>query len=87
MLFRSYIYPIKSCAPQSIHRWPLTPYSLLYDREWMIIDQHLNPLTLKRLPLLSQIRPTVNLQENQLILHATDHQPFVLDFDQGKMIR
>jgi hypothetical protein len=81
-----YIYPIKSCSSISVKEWPLTSLSLLYDREWMIVDQNFNPLTLKRLPLLSQIKPVINLQENQLILNAKNHSAFIIDIKNGLLV-
>jgi hypothetical protein len=79
-----YVYPVKSCGAFAVQEWPLTSLSLLYDREWMIIDQHSNPLTLKRLPALSQIKPSIDLKENRLILNASNVSPFVLQIDQGR---
>lgn len=78
-----YIYPIKSCGSFKVKEWPLTSLSLLYDREWMIIDQNCNPLTLKRLPSLSQIRPVIDLHQHRLVLYANNHAPFTLDINQG----
>jgi hypothetical protein len=78
-----YIYPIKSCGSISVTEWPLTSISFLYDREWMIIDQNLNPLTLKRLPSLSQIKPSINLKQHQLILNANDHPSLIIDINNG----
>jgi hypothetical protein len=83
ILTKIYIYPIKSCASISVNEWPLTSISFLYDREWMIIDQNFNPLTLKRLPLLSQIKPYINLKQNQLILNADNHPSFIIDINNG----
>ncbi|CAF3564812.1 unnamed protein product [Adineta steineri] len=76
-----YIYPIKSCGSMSVKEWPLTSISFLYDREWIIIDQNLNPLTLKRLPSLAQIKPFINLKQNQLILNANNHPSFIIDIN------
>ena len=81
-----YLYPIKSCCSISVQEWPLTSMSLLYDREWMIIDQNLNPLTLKRLPLLSQIKPFINLKDQQLMLNAKNHSPFIIDINNDSSI-
>ncbi|CAF4668647.1 unnamed protein product, partial [Rotaria magnacalcarata] len=55
--------------------------SFLYDREWMVMDQNLNPLTLKRLPALSQIKPAINSEKNQLILNATNHPSFIIEIN------
>jgi hypothetical protein len=52
----------------------------------MIVDQNFNPLTLKRLPLLSQIKPVINLQENQLILNAKNHSAFIIDIKNGLLV-
>ncbi|CAF3361653.1 unnamed protein product [Rotaria socialis] len=81
ILTHIYIYPIKSCASILVKEWPLTSMSFLYDREWMIIDQNLNPLTLKRLPALSQIKPSINSEQNQLILNATNHPSFIIEIN------
>lgn len=87
ILTNIYIYPIKSCSSISVKQWPITSLSFLYDREWMIIDQNLNPLTLKRLPLLSQIKPEINLKQNQLILNANNHPSFIIDINNGLILK
>ncbi|CAF0826603.1 unnamed protein product [Adineta ricciae] len=81
-----YIYPIKSCAPMSVTEWPLTSIAFLYDREWMIVDQNMNPLTLKRLPSLSQIKPHIDLKQKQLILSASNHPSFIIDIHRDSAI-
>lgn len=86
ILTHIYIYPIKSCSAILVKEWPLTSLALLYDREWMIIDQNLKPLTLKRLPLLSQIKPMIDLEQHQLILHAKNHSSFSIDIKNGLFI-
>ncbi|CAF0933610.1 unnamed protein product [Rotaria sp. Silwood1] len=86
ILTHIYIYPIKSCGSISVKEWPITSISFLYDREWMIIDQNLNPLTLKRLPSLSQIKPSINLKQNQLILNANNHPSFIIDINNDSTI-
>ncbi|CAF1010950.1 unnamed protein product [Rotaria sordida] len=86
ILTHIYIYPIKSCGSISVKEWPLTSISFLYDREWIIIDQNLNPLTLKRLPSLSQIKPFINLKQNQLILNANHHPSFIIDINNDSTI-
>ena len=83
ILTHIYIYPVKSCGSISIKEWPLSSISFLYDREWMIVDQNFNSLTLKRLPLLSQIKPSINLETNQLILNANNHSSFIIDINNG----
>lgn len=86
ILTHIYIYPIKSCASILVKEWPLTSMAFLYDREWMIVDQNLSPLTLKRLPLLSQIKPFIDLEQHQLILNATNNSPFIIDINNGLYI-
>ena len=83
ILTNIYVYPVKSCSAMSVQEWPLTSLSLLYDREWMIVDQNFHPLTLKRLPALSQIKPTIDLKENQLMLNAKDHPSLIIDIRNG----
>ena len=65
-----YLYPVKSCASMKIENsWPLNgSQGLLYDRYWAITDYNGIVLTQKRLPLLTQLRPSIDLSRRQLIL-------------------
>lgn len=52
-----YIYPIKSCGAQEIYAWPLSESGLLYDRQWIIVNEEEKALTLKNYPQLNKIKP------------------------------
>ncbi|GJN88068.1 hypothetical protein Rhopal_001024-T1 [Rhodotorula paludigena] len=69
-----YIYPIKSCAAQSLppsQPWPLTPAGLLYDREFMLVSSSTGrALNQKRYPRMALIRPTVDRERGVLCIEA-----------------
>ncbi|KAF9583987.1 hypothetical protein BGW38_007940 [Lunasporangiospora selenospora] len=73
------IYPIKSCQGFKIPRdqaWPIAPHGLLYDREWMLVDEVTgSALTQKRYPRMCMIRAEVLLDQNMMVIeHDTDEQ-------------
>jgi uncharacterized protein len=54
-----YIYPIKSCAGLSVKSAEITPHGLLYDRQWLIVDQTGRFQTQRQIPHLVWITPSV----------------------------
>ena len=66
------IYPIKSCRGYKIPRgksWPIAPHGLLYDREWMLVDEITGAaLTQKRFPRMCMIRAEILLDQNLMIV-------------------
>ncbi|MCK4493611.1 MAG: MOSC domain-containing protein [Methylococcales bacterium] len=50
------IYPIKSLAGIRVNRWQVTKKGLRYDRKWMLIDQHQQFLSQRRLPKMALIK-------------------------------
>ena len=70
-----YLYPIKSCASMKIaHSWTInSDQGLLYDRHWVIVDANGVVLTQKRLPLLTQLEPCIDLARKKLILTLKSH--------------
>ncbi|KAG0047335.1 hypothetical protein BGZ83_007586 [Gryganskiella cystojenkinii] len=66
------IYPIKSCRGYKIPRgqpWPIAPHGLLYDREWMLVDEVTGAaLTQKRFPRMCMIRAEILLDQNLMIV-------------------
>ncbi|KAF9429276.1 hypothetical protein BGZ76_001556 [Entomortierella beljakovae] len=71
------IYPIKSCRGYKIPRgesWPIAPHGLLYDREWMLVDEITGAaLTQKRFPKMCMIQTEIYLKQNLM----------VVEYDQG----
>ncbi len=64
-----YVYPIKSCAALKITQglWPLAEGSLLYDRQFVIM-QGKSCVTQKNQPLLCQVRPEIDLANQTMTL-------------------
>ena len=66
------IYPVKSCAGQELkeeEEWPVTPYGLLHDREWCIVDLATGrALSQKRIPKMATIRARVDRRRRLLVL-------------------
>ncbi|KAF9206670.1 hypothetical protein BGZ49_002031 [Haplosporangium sp. Z 27] len=66
------IYPIKSCRGYKVPRgksWPIAPHGLLYDREWMLVDNVTGAaLTQKRYPRMCMIRTEIHLEQNVMVV-------------------
>lgn len=63
-----HVYPIKSCGAFSPSSWPITKAGLLYDRQWVIVNEAGVALTQKREPKLCLIKPSIDLSTNLLTL-------------------
>ncbi|KAI9233227.1 MAG: pyridoxal phosphate-dependent transferase [Podila humilis] len=72
------IYPIKSCRGYKIpcgKAWPIAPHGLLYDREWMLVDEITGAaLTQKRFPRMCMIRAEVLLDQNLMVVEHDEPQ-------------
>ncbi|KAG0379282.1 hypothetical protein BGX24_001040 [Mortierella sp. AD032] len=70
------IYPIKSCRGYKIPQgqsWPIAPHGLLYDREWMLVDEVTGAaLTQKRFPRMCMIRAEVLLNQNLMVVEHNE---------------
>uniref|UniRef100_A0A182P7X2 Molybdenum cofactor sulfurase n=1 Tax=Anopheles epiroticus TaxID=199890 RepID=A0A182P7X2_9DIPT len=66
------LYPVKSCGPHRVTEgsWPLAATGLLYDRAFLIVDEHGVAMTQKKLPDMCRIRPTV--ERDRLVLQHDD---------------
>ncbi|KAF9939676.1 hypothetical protein BGZ65_009769 [Modicella reniformis] len=66
------IYPIKSCRGYRIphgQSWPIACHGLLYDREWMLVDEITGAaLTQKRYPRMCMIRAEILLDQNLMVV-------------------
>lgn len=51
-----YIYPVKSLAGFAVDQWPVSEKGLLYDRQWMLIDENRKFLSQRRLPKMALAR-------------------------------
>ena len=64
------LYPIKSCAGISVRQATLTTAGLsvdnVYDREWMVVDEHGQFLTQREYPKLALVSPRIRLDTIEL---------------------
>lgn len=55
------LYPVKSCSGISVREWTIGEEGLKYDRQWMIVTNSGTTLTQKRLPIMSLIKPSIDM--------------------------
>ncbi|KAJ7480154.1 molybdenum cofactor sulfurase [Mycena galericulata] len=79
------LYPIKSCAGQSLPNnlsWQIVPTGLLYDREWMLLDASSGKtLSQKQYPRMALVRPSVDLHRRILVVCAPGTSELLLPLD------
>ncbi|MBD9356095.1 MOSC domain-containing protein [Methylomonas albis] len=71
VLTQIYIYPVKSLAGIRVDQWPVDDKGLLYDRKWMLIDNHRQFLSQRRLPKMALIKTRI---ENEQLILSAPHQ-------------
>lgn len=69
-LSRIFIYPIKSLAGIEVNQWEVTPTGLTYDRKWMLVDEHQQFLSQRRLPKMALLK--TQIIDQQLIISAPE---------------
>ncbi|XP_030627601.1 molybdenum cofactor sulfurase [Chanos chanos] len=79
-----FIYPIKSCAAFEVTEWPLGPRGLLYDREWMLVNENGVCLSQKREPRLCLIQPSICLATKVLSIHAPGMDTISIPLEMGE---
>ena len=62
-----WVYPIKSCRSCKVEEWHLGENGLLYDREWALVGEDGEVLTLKKNPQLALIQPSLDLTTGLLL--------------------
>ncbi len=70
------IYPVKSLAGIHLTHWQVTKKGLLYDRQWMLIDEQGQFLSQRRLPKMALIKTAIT--DTQLILSAPEQPDLTL---------
>lgn len=55
-----WIYPIKSCRGIEVQQLEITTTGIKYDRQWMIVDEKNEFLTLRSEPRLALIKTAVD---------------------------
>jgi molybdenum cofactor sulfurtransferase len=77
------VYPIKSCGALNVKAWPLSSTGLLYDRQFMIVDDAGNAIGQKRCKKILLVQPIdINLNEKSLTLGAPGMDRLVISLEQ-----
>ncbi|XP_074573005.1 molybdenum cofactor sulfurase isoform X1 [Curcuma longa] len=64
------VYPVKSCAGFTVHKWPLSNIGLKYDREWLLKGPTGEIITQKKAPEMCNIQTFIDLEKGVLILES-----------------
>nr|XP_033786525.1 molybdenum cofactor sulfurase isoform X2 [Geotrypetes seraphini] len=72
-----------------VSEWPLGKQGLLYDRNWMIVNQNGVCLSQKQEPRLCLIRPFLDLKQNNMVITAEGMDPIKISLndESGKQNR
>lgn len=76
------IYPVKSCRGITLTRTELTPYGLMNDRRWMVVDAQGTFLSQRTLPKMALIETF--LSREGLSLKAPGSEPIEIPYVFGK---
>lgn len=77
---RLFIYPIKSAAPQAVSKWPLdVDGNFLWDRQFAVLDASGQALTMRRCPMLLEIKPKIDLKRQVMTINPP-YRSFVEGF-------
>ncbi|NXW94868.1 MOCOS sulfurase, partial [Alopecoenas beccarii] len=81
-----YLYPIKSCSAFEVTEWPVGNQGLLYDRNWMVVNQNGVCVTQKQEPSLCLVNPSIDLKKKVMVIQAEGMDPISvsLEEDTGK---
>ncbi|NWJ04266.1 MOCOS sulfurase, partial [Crypturellus undulatus] len=78
-----YLYPIKSCSAFEVAEWPVGNQGLLYDRNWMVVNQNGVCMTQKQEPRLCLINPSIDLKQNIMIIQAEGMDPISISLEEN----
>ncbi|NWI20820.1 MOCOS sulfurase, partial [Crypturellus soui] len=78
-----YLYPIKSCSAFEVAEWPVGNQGLLYDRNWMVVNQNGVCMTQKQEPRLCLINPSIDLKQNIMIIQAEGMDPISVSLEEN----
>ncbi|KAM4687750.1 molybdenum cofactor sulfurase [Discoglossus pictus] len=70
LLSHIYLYPIKSCSAFQVTEWPVAEQGLLFDRNWMIVNENGVCISQKQEPKLCLIHPSIDLRQGIMIIEA-----------------
>ncbi|XP_030302260.1 molybdenum cofactor sulfurase [Calypte anna] len=78
-----YLYPIKSCSAFEVTEWPVGNQGLLYDRNWMVVNQNGVCLTQKQDPRLCLVTPSVDLNKKLMVIQAEGMDPISVSLEEN----
>ncbi|NXX76619.1 MOCOS sulfurase, partial [Urocolius indicus] len=78
-----YLYPIKSCSAFEVVEWPVGNQGLLYDRNWMVVNQNGVCMTQKQEPRLCLVNPSVDLKKKVMIIQAEGMDPISVSLEEN----
>ncbi|XP_042695762.1 molybdenum cofactor sulfurase [Centrocercus urophasianus] len=78
-----YLYPIKSCSAFEVTEWPVGNQGLLYDRNWMVVNQNGVCITQKQEPKLCLINPSINLKQKIMVIQAEGMDPISVSLEEN----
>ncbi|NWY40695.1 MOCOS sulfurase, partial [Sylvia atricapilla] len=76
-----YLYPIKSCSAFEVTEWPVGNQGLLYDRNWMVVNQNGVCMTQKQEPRLCLVNPSIDLKQKIMVIQAEGMDPISVPLD------
>ncbi|XP_031445284.1 molybdenum cofactor sulfurase-like [Phasianus colchicus] len=78
-----YLYPIKSCSAFEVTEWPVGNQGLMYDRNWMVVNQNGVCITQKQEPKLCLINPSINLKQKIMVIQAEGMDPISVSLEEN----
>ncbi|NXY40253.1 MOCOS sulfurase, partial [Ceuthmochares aereus] len=78
-----YLYPIKSCSAFEVTEWPVGNQGLLYDRNWMVVNQNGVCMTQKQEPRLCLVTPSIDLKQNIMVIEAEGMDPVSVSLEEN----
>ncbi|XP_051466774.1 molybdenum cofactor sulfurase isoform X1 [Apus apus] len=76
-----YLYPIKSCSAFEVTEWPVGNQGLLFDRNWMVVNQNGVCITQKQEPKLCLVNPSIDLNKKVMVIHAEGMDPISVSLE------
>ncbi|XP_075272814.1 molybdenum cofactor sulfurase isoform X2 [Opisthocomus hoazin] len=78
-----YLYPIKSCSAFEVTEWPVGNQGLLYDRNWMVVNQNGVCMTQKQEPRLCLVNPSIDLNKKVMVIQAEGMDPISVSLEEN----
>ncbi|NXV47308.1 MOCOS sulfurase, partial [Uria aalge] len=78
-----YLYPIKSCSAFEVTEWPVENQGLLYDRNWMVVNQNGVCITQKQEPRLCLVNPSIDLEQKIMVIQAEGMDPISVSLEEN----